>query len=171
MFTEKEMNKAVSWLFGLFVPEDYETYDEEEMDNSWGLCLPEICNALREKAQTAYQYQIDSSFEKGFCYRGKELFGQRASMMYSDVEVAAFDMVDTTYETELWLLEDMSFAVVHCVTVKVESDEMSHTTEYRAVVRKVESRDDLFFTPEALIEVLEEMCVPQWESEATIYEL
>lgn len=171
MFTEKEMDKAINWLFGLFVVEDYEAYDDEEIGNAGGLCLPEVCNALREKAQTVYQYQIESPFEKGFRYRGKELFGQRACMMYSDVEIAAFDMVATTYETELWLLEDMSFAVVHCVVVKVESDEMSHTTEYRAVVKKVESRNDLFFTPESLIEVLEEICVPQWESEATIYEL
>ena len=30
---------------------------------------------------------------------------------------------------------------------------------------------NLFFTPESLTEELEEMCVPQWENEATIYEL
>ena len=30
---------------------------------------------------------------------------------------------------------------------------------------------NLFFTPESLTEELEEMCIPQWENEATIYEL
>lgn len=44
-------------------------------------------------------------------------------------------------------------------------------TEYRSIVKLLKERDDLFFTPESLTEELEEMCVPQWENEATIYEL
>lgn len=31
MFSEKEMSKAIDWLFELFSPEDYEGYDEEEI--------------------------------------------------------------------------------------------------------------------------------------------
>lgn len=44
MFTEKEMSDALKWLFDLFQPEDYETYDEEEVGCA-ALCLPEVCTA------------------------------------------------------------------------------------------------------------------------------
>ncbi len=42
---------------------------------------------------------------------------------------------------------------------------------HRSIVKLLKERDDLFFTPESLTEELEEMCIPQWENEATIYEL
>ena len=31
MFNEREMSKAIDWLFELFSPEDYEGYDEDEI--------------------------------------------------------------------------------------------------------------------------------------------
>lgn len=171
MFSEKEMSKAIDWLFELFSPEDYEGYDEEEIGYAGGLCLPEVCIALRGAAQTVYQYSVVGGYEKSFNYRGEELFGQRACLILSDMEQAVWDEASTTYETELWLMEDMSFFIVRCVTMKVGSDGSGYVTEYRAFKKALESADDLFFSPEKLIEELEAMCVSQWEHEATIYEL
>lgn len=94
-----------------------------------------------------------------------------ACLILSDMEQAVWDEASTTYETELWLMEDMSFFIVRCVTMKVGSDGSGYVTEYRAFKKALESADDLFFSPEKLIEELEAMCVPQWEHEATIYEL
>ena len=71
----------------------------------------------------------------------------------------------------LWLLEDMSFALVHNVSMVIKSGDFYYATEYRSIVKLLKERDDLFFTPESLTEELEEMCIPQWENEATIYEL
>lgn len=73
MFTEKEMSDALKWLFDLFQPEDYEAYDEEEVGCA-ALCLPEVCMALRDKAETAYEYVVKTNIDRGFEYRGKELF-------------------------------------------------------------------------------------------------
>lgn len=171
MFSEKEMSEAIDWLFELFTPEDYEGYDEEEIGYAGGLYLPEVCIALRGNAQTVYQYTANGPQDKSFHYRGKELFGQRACLMYSDMERGVYDIATTKYDTELWLLEDMTFAIVHCVTIIFSSEDNYYSTEYRAISKIVESRDDLFFTPESLIEELEGMCVPLWESEAIIYEL
>ena len=167
MFTEKEMSDALKWLFDLFQPEDYEAYDEEEV----GLCLPEVCMALRDKAETPYEYVVKTNIDRGFEYRGKELFMQRACLIYSDMEIGIYDMTDTSYNRELWLLEDMSFALVHNVSMVIKSGDFYYATEYRSIVKLLKDRDDLFFTPESLTEELEEMCIPQWENEATIYEL
>ena len=45
-------------------------------------------------------------------YKRQELFMQRACLIYSDMEIGIYDMTDTSYNRELWLLEDMSFAPV-----------------------------------------------------------
>ena len=58
---------------------------------------------------------------------------------------------------ELWLLEDMSFAVVHNVSMVVKSEDYYYTTEYRSIVKLLKERDDLFFTPESLMEELDDM--------------
>ena len=100
-----------------------------------------------------------------------ELFNQRGCLIISDVEQMVFDEAKTTYATELWLLEDMSFAIVHCVKMKIGSEDTGYVTEYRAFKKPLEISEDLFFSPESLIEELESMCVPLWEHEATIYEL
>lgn len=170
MFTEKEMSDALKWLFDLFQPEDYEAYDEEEVGCA-ALCLPEICMALRAKAETPYEYVVKTNIDRGFEYRGKELFMQRACLVYSDMEIGIYDMTDTSYNRELWLLEDMSFVLVHNVSMVIKSGDFYYATEYRSIMKLLKERDDLFFTPESLTEELEEMCVPQWENEATIYEL
>ena len=91
MFTEKEMSDALKWLFDLYQPEDYEAYDEEEV-GSEVLCLPEICMALRDKAETPYEYTIRTNIDRGFEYRGKELFVQRACLLYTDMEISVFDI-------------------------------------------------------------------------------
>lgn len=171
MFNERCMSEAIDWLFELFNPEDYEGYDEDEIGYAGGVCLPEVCIALRGAAQTVYQYSVVGGYEKCFDYRGVELFDQRACLIISDVEQATLDEITTTYKTELWLMEDMSFSIVRCVAMSIGSKDTGYSTEYRAFKKTVERVDDLFFTPEELIEELESMCVSQWEHEATIYEL
>jgi len=171
MFREKDMVKALSWLIGLYEPIDFGAYDEEELGVDGGICLEEVCMGVRDKVQTIYQYTVESSHELGFKYRGKELFRQRGCKIYSDMEVGASDVITSTYEKELWLLEDMSFALVHCVSMGIGAEDNEYITEYRSIIKRFEGKQDLFMTPEDLLEELEEMCVPQWEHTATIYEM
>ena len=171
MFRQKEMEKALTWLIGLYRPEDYDAYDEEEASDLDGICFEEICMALRDMAQTVYQYTVESSHEHGFEYRGKELFRMRGCKICSDMEIGCCDAVNTLYGKELWFLEDMSFALVHYVRMCGGTEDSEVVTEYRAIIKRFEGRQDLFVSPETLLETLEEMCVPQWEQTATIYEL
>lgn len=165
------MVKALSWLIGLYKPEDYNAFDEEEYGASGGLYLPDLAMVLRDKAQTIYQYSVESNFEHGFDYRGKELFHQRGCKLYTDCEIGVCDIASTLYQKELWLLEDMSFAIVHCVVMTVGNGDFDYITEYRSITKRLVNRNDLFMNPEELLEELEEMCIPLWEHAATIYEL
>jgi hypothetical protein len=171
MFKEDKMIEAIRWILNLYEPSDYDAFDEKELGSDYGLCMSEVVMALRNKAQTVYQYRIDSNYEKGLSYRGAELFNQRAILIHLENESVTFTNETTTrYNTELWLLENMSFAIVHFVNM-LHNDGIAYETEYRALVKRLENRDDLFFPPEDLIEELEEACIPIWESEAIIYEL
>lgn len=169
MFNEKDMSKALKTLFSLFEENDYEEYDEEEYGDCGGLCLKEVCQALRDEVQTVYEYQVTSTFDHGFDYRGKELFDQRAVCVYGHIDQYTSDIADTGYGTELWMLEDGSFVIVNFVSMKVGDKENHYDTEYRTVFAPLEEWDDLFFEPEDLIEQLQLACVPLWEMEATIY--
>lgn len=173
MFKERDMREAIEWLFSLYDDEDYEWQgeDEDAPDFVSILCLPQVCNALRDIAQTVYQYEVNSSYEKGFKYRGQELFGQRACLVCSEIDQAVMDSVSTYYENELWLLEDMSFALVHAVGMGAGGGSCEYETVYRAFVKTVDCREDLFINPEELYAELDGMCEGIWESEATIYEI
>lgn len=172
MFAEREMVKALRWLISLYIPEDYDSgYDEEEYGEDGGLCLSEVCMGIRDKAEMIYQYEVRGNHELCFDYRGKELFEMRGCNLYCKNDSAVADGILSAYNTELWLLEDMTFAIVRCVHMTIEVGEVAYETEYRAIVKRVSDRDDLCFTPEELLSELEEMCVPQWECTATIYEI
>ena len=112
LFKEREMSLALTKLFELFSPSDYEAFDEEEIGYAGGLCLPEVCMALKDAVQTVYQYSVTGGYEKSFDYRGVELFNQRGCLILSDVEQMVFDEAETTYATELWLLEDMLSVII-----------------------------------------------------------
>lgn len=171
MFTEEGMKKALNWLIGLYRPDDYETYDEDEIGEDGGLCLSEVCQALRDKFQTVYQYKIKGTQEYNFNYCGRELFNMRGCLLYSDMEIGVSDIAIFDYGTELWLMEDMSFAVVRSVRMRFGEDTEQYETCYRVFLKAVESAKDLFVCPEDLLHELEEMCIPQWEHTATVYEL
>lgn len=171
MYREKKMIEAIRWILNLYESDDYDAFDKDEIGEDGGLCLHEVVMALRDKAQSVYQYKVDTDTEKGFKYRSAELFNQRAILIYDEDEISTFSNATTTsYKTELWILEDMSFMIVHLVRM-VHNDGVAYESEYRTVVKQLETKDDLFFSPENLIEALEEICIPIWEMEAIIYEL
>ena len=164
MFKEKEMVGAFEKLFGLF--------DEKKQEGDESVCLGDVSMMLRNRVTTPYQYTVNTNMERGFKYCGAELFGQRACKILADMDMGVSDLIDSFYSTELWLLEDMSFVIVRCVTLFMENSQSEfYESEYRTVVKKVTERDDLFFTLEDLVNELDELCEDVWESKATIYEM
>ena len=87
MFTEEGMKEALRWLIGLYRPDDYEAYDEDEIGEDGGLCLTEVSQALRDKFQTVYQYEVKGTHEYNFNYRGRELFNMQGCLLYTDMEI------------------------------------------------------------------------------------
>ena len=173
MFTPKEIENALDTLFEMFDAEVMEMINEnfgEEMDDISPAVLAKV---FKEKADIVYEYRALCSVGDCMDYHGKELFKQRAVNLLTYVENSLEDeRLHMVYGTELWLLEDMSFAVVHYHGTLVKNhDEPSCITEYRSFVSTIEDESDIFFTPEDLICELEDTCMfALLTQDAIIYE-
>lgn len=169
MFSQNRMEAALVRLFQLYENSDFELqYGGHRLNE---LSLPEVCQALRDKAETVYEYISDGNYERDFKYKGKELFPARACLVFQELDRASSDVTDVYQYMELWMLEDMSFVTVENIHVLYQMDEYQYWTEYRRIKNWVETIDDLEFSPDDILSGLEKICAPQWEHEATLYAL
>ena len=171
MFTPKKIENALARLFDLFDPEImeglYENYGEEIEDISpyW------LAKAFKENACPIYEYRAICRVGDGIDYTGRVLFKNRGvrvlSYLDSSMENERLRVLSCT---ELWLLEDMTFAVVQYVGTMVKGrDDADCITEYRRFVSKIKTEEDVFFDPEDLIYTLDDTCmIAQLYDRATV---
>ena len=159
MFTERNIKAAFRTLC-----EMYEEEDRWMMDDDFfvveGISNRCMAKALEERMEEVFEYKVVSDGRACVDYRGKYLFDQRAVHILTVENFAVENFhYDMEYDAELWLLEDMSFAVVHCFRTMIEGNgQLGAYTEYRTVQEEIESRVDLFFTIEELLEELDCIC-------------
>lgn len=174
MYKGKEINKAIQWLYNLY-DEDVRAEVEECVGEGLDFDEQILANSIRDNAIVIQEYRAHSDAESGFEYYGKELFNQRATRIISYLEETVEDerhCID--YCNELWLLEDMTFAIVHLTKLEVKAgkDAIVAVNEYRSFVGLLENADDVFFELEDLLSELEDMCVfAELVDKAPIYEL
>lgn len=172
MFCEREMTDALEELLEMFNQVD-KTQFEQQHDGD-GLCslditTHDICEALCDQVRTVYQFTVDSDSADCVCYRGKDLFGQRAAKLMEALKSYADDTVLMEHLDELWLLEDMTFAVVDALFMTVHQGNAVVRTEYRALRHKVQCSDDLCFHPTDYLDSLVELCEEYRDGKQIIY--
>jgi len=130
-----------------------------------------LLQAVRHHAETVHAYTTHGAAPKSFNYRSRELFGQRATRLYEDMDQASSDIIlaDRTYE--LWLLEDMSLVAVACVSVTY--DDGVYITQFREVSGECGDpwASGLCLDLEELTDNLLDLCKPYNEYNMPIYEL
>ena len=102
-------------------------------------------------------------------YRSSELFKQRATLLYEDVGDSYIGAVFAARSMELWLLEDMGFAVV--AKFSVNAGEGEYVTEYRVYKGSDWADSEISLDLEDLVAELAALCDPYYEHEQPIYEL
>lgn len=127
-----------------------------------------MLQAARNNARTVYAYTTQGTQEKSFNYRGPELFGQKATLLYEEDDQSTMEIAVTTRTLELWLLEDMSLVCVACVRVEYEGGE--YVTEYRTI-KGDPAQSEMCLDLEDLSDTLDELCGPCFECEQPVYEL
>lgn len=146
--------------------EDYSTGEVEQLLH--GIDYEALVQAIRHHATTVYVYAAQSKNPKSLNYRGTELFGQRATRLYTDFDQTMAEAVTIARTVELWLLEDMTFAAVSCLSVDYGDD--AFQTRYRE--NKGDPWDSgMLLDLERLTEELESLCGEYHASEVPFYEL
>ena len=84
---------------------------------------------VRHNGTTVYPSITQGRQERSFNYRGEDLFRQKATLLYEETDQVTREIGVATRNLELWLLEDMSLAVVSCGSVHEDQDGV--ITQYR----------------------------------------
>ena len=168
MFSVDALKDATYHLFRGGIGEDY-GYDDEDVEAMMD-CIDfhALLQAVRHKMGTAYAYITQGNQPKSFNYRGPELFGQRAICLSASMQSSTAEVVVTNRYEELWLLEDMTFAPVVCITVACGKE---YVTEYRVVKEGDPWQNGMMPDLEELTYTLRDMCDPCYECEIPVYEL
>lgn len=168
MYSVDSLKNTIEWLFQDGVGAN--GYSGPEVKNMLlGIEYDLLLQAVRHKAQTVHAYTTQDEQPKAFNYRGRELFSQRATLLYEDFDQSWAGIAMTTRTYELWLLEDMSLSVVACVSVNCGGGE--HISEYREIKTDRPWDSDLCLDLGELSDKLHEMCAACAEYEIPVYEL
>lgn len=144
-------------------------YSEAEVEELLeGLDFHCLVQVVRHHMASPYAFATQGRLPKSFNYRSRELFGQKAALLYDDLDQCSADVVLAARTMELWLLEDMTFVAVACVTV--DHTEGEYTCEYR------EAKGDpwecgMCLDLEELTACLDRMSWAAYENETPVYEL
>ena len=145
-------------------------YQEQEVEELLqGMDYNSLLQAVRHEAQTVHAYTTQGKQPQTFNYRGADLFGQRATLLYDDFDQSDAAQVLAERRYELWLLEDMSLVVVSCVSVDFGNGEF--VTEYREIKQGDPWNTPIYLNLNDLAEELTEMFCQCYEGELPIYEL
>ena len=145
-------------------------YKEQEVEELLqGMDYDSLLQAVRHEAKTVYTFATYGKPPQTFDYRGAELFGQRATLLYDDFDQSDAAQVLAERRYELWLLEDMSLVVVSCVSVDFGDGEF--VTEYREIKQGDPWNTPMCLDLEELRQKLGDMFCQCYEHELPIYEL
>lgn len=162
-----ELEKALTTLFRKGTEVGYtETEIDEFLEN---IDYHALLQAVWNKAETVYAYRADGKNALSLDYRSSELFKQRATLLYEDVGDSYIGAVFAARSMELWLLEDMGFAVV--AKFSVNAGEGEYVTEYRVYKGSDWADSEISLDLEDLMAELAALCDPYYEHEQPIYEL
>ena len=128
-----------------------------------------LLQGVRHNAQTVHAYAMQGRQCKAFNYRGGDLFGQRATLLYEDYEQSWSGIVTTDRSYELWLLEDMSLVTVACVSLDCGDGE--YVTEYREIKEGGPWHTEIHLDLDELAERLDGLCGGSAECNIPGYEL
>ena len=83
MFSVKQVEKALCSMYRYGI--DAENYDAEDVENMLKeISFPALARIVQHNAVNVHSFTVESDIPGMFRYRGRELFGQRAALLYID---------------------------------------------------------------------------------------
>ena len=161
------LKNSLAALFRSGADEDHTA--DEMLELLEGIDFHALMQAVYSMRETVFEYRVDSDMEKGFAYRGPELFPGKAVLLYTDVGYGCYDVALHEHGYELWLLPDATFVVVSRVRTVIGND--ASVMEYRTI-RGLNWRDaGMTIDFLELADDLEDLCAAVTEHDLPLYEL
>lgn len=167
MNKKEQLKRLICALYRQDEPEDYTDECMEDMlDN---IDFEVLLQAVAHSAKTVYAYEACGVQDCSFNYRSAPLFPQKAVRLYEDIVKFVTEAVICARTMEVWLLEDLTLAIVSNYSVLSGGE---FTTEYRTVKAWEFQKGLLCIEPDTLTEKLMELCAPFYSHYGqTYYEL
>lgn len=167
MNKEEQLKRLICALYRQDEPEDYTDECMEDMlDN---IDFEVLLQAVAHSTKTVYAYEACGVQDCSFNYRSAPLFPQKAVRLYEDIVKFVTEAVICARTMEVWLLEDLTLAIVSNYSVLSGGE---FTTEYRTVKAWEFQKGLLCIEPDTLTEKLMELCAPFYSHYGqTYYEL
>ena len=128
MNKKEQLKRLICALYRQDEPEDYTDECMEDMlDN---IDFEVLLQAVAHSAKTVYAYEACGVQDCSFNYRSAPLFPQKAVRLYEDIVKFVTEAVICARTMEVWLLEDLTLAIVSNYSVLSGGE---FTTEYRTV--------------------------------------
>lgn len=132
---------------------------KETFDDLFQQAVEEGCYTEDEAAELVESLDI---------YSLLQVVRQKATLLYEETDQVTMEIVVATRTLELWLLEDMSLAVVSCVSVNYDHD--GYITQYRTIKDTPVMDSELCLDLGELVEDLNGLCGPVYEHTQPVYE-
>lgn len=132
---------------------------KETFDDLFQQAVEEGCYTEDEAAELVESLDI---------YSLLQVVRQKATLLYEETDQVTMEIVVATRTLELWLLEDMSLAVVSCVSVNYDHD--GYITQYRTIKDTPVMDSELCLDMGELVKDLNGLCGPVYEHTQPVYE-
>ena len=162
-----ELENTLTELFRSGADEDHDETEMEELLE--GMDYPTLLQGLHVSRMPVYEFRADSKLENSFEYRGQELFSGTAMLLYTDIGDACLDVALHSRFYELWLLEDMTLAVVSVFRNDIGNG--TYVTEYRSYKGEDWEEAGMCIDFLDLADDLDSLCASVYEREVPYYEL
>ena len=82
------------------------------------VCWENLFHEIRDRAEPVYAFDTNGLLSDALKYRGQKLFDCNATLLWREpTHAEEDDELDTTRYLEMWLLEDMTLAVLSLIHI------------------------------------------------------
>ena len=168
MNREHNFKHAFLELFSHF---DKDYNQEEYEDILTEICYESLAQAVMNNMETVYSFISDSDFELALQYRSNRLLDQRACFLSIETEWSVSSTVDQTYNTELWITEQLGFVLIRSFTSQYTAEGSEYSTSYRTILNSDPMYEDFPFSLEDLVTDLNRLSGAIFNGNVPIYEV
>ena len=134
-----------------------------------GLDFHDLLQSVSNDMEPIYQYYAFGTGTEDCEYYGPELTPMNAALLFEDVTEYTAHSADCTRSLELWLLADMSLAVVSCFNVTMKGG--NYVSAYRTFKGRNWRDAGMMLDFSALADSLGERCEKVRDGKYPIYEV